>query len=182
METQIIIDGPRAGLAGRPCTIRAIYPYAITDHGLGFLWCLSSRRCIRHWVPNPGRTARIGLLRALRLDALSQIQRHSSSPPKGQDGKVAIFRRNTDTLCVPYNCIVACILGFPRLDSGQPAARSRHEGDTNRVPSVDRNFLIEWMSDGQQDTAHTETLIAMQAKLFQPRLNTKSYIYLRELG
>src|SRR5947209_19286365 len=44
-----------------------------TDCASGFLRCLTSSCCVCHWFPNPARPSDISILRAVRLDPISQI-------------------------------------------------------------------------------------------------------------
>jgi hypothetical protein len=73
--------------------------------------------------------------------------------------------------------ISAGVLGFKRLDSRQHTLGSRPERYTNRVPSFYSNLSFEWVSDGQQDTTHTQTLIWIHDSSYTHWIS-KSYVSL----
>jgi hypothetical protein len=77
-----------------------------TDNFQGVLRRRTRRPSLRYRLPQPSRPNYPNLLRSMRSDATSTLQRHSCHAAKGRIRKIEIFRGDTHPLCLldnPYD-------------------------------------------------------------------------------
>lgn len=76
-----------ADLASQCCILLEVF----ADTSPGVFRCRTRRPSLRYRIPEPPRSNDPNLLRSMRSDATSTLQRHSCYVAKGRVGKIEIF-------------------------------------------------------------------------------------------